>query len=70
MLDNALTIALDPLIPMPNTNSKQYFPDTNINSNRFELIFDSQFDRDLAYEAFLKPRMVDRPPEEQFADAA
>lgn len=35
MLDNALTIALDPLIPMPNTNAKQYFPDTNINTNRF-----------------------------------
>lgn len=70
MLDNALTMALDPLIPMPSTNSKQYFPDTNISSNQFELIFDSQFDRDVAYEQFLQPRMAEKPAEDNFVDAA
>jgi hypothetical protein len=53
MIDNVLTIALDPLMPMPANKNRQYFPDINLQSNRFMLIFDSTFDRDIRYEEHL-----------------
>jgi len=53
MLDNVMTLAVDPLLPMPPNKNRQYFPDVNLQNNRFELVFDSTFDRDEQYEQYL-----------------
>lgn len=52
MVDNALRLGLDPLYPPTPSpyNFKPYLTDNSIERNRFELIFDSQYDRQPAYE--------------------
>lgn len=35
MLDNVMTLTVDPLLPMPPNKNRQYFPDTNLANNRF-----------------------------------
>lgn len=52
MVENAFKIGLDPLYPptaCPYT-SKPFLTDSVLTKNRFELIFDSQYDRDLQYQ--------------------
>lgn len=56
-----MSLAVDPLLPMPPNKNRQYFPDTNLQTNRFELIFDSTFDRNQPYEQFLQRQMKVSP---------
>jgi hypothetical protein len=52
MVENAFKLGLDPIYPPTACpyNSKPYLSDNAIERNRFELIFDSQYDRLLQYE--------------------
>jgi hypothetical protein len=51
MVENAFKIGLDPLFPPTDCpyNAKPYIPDNFLETNKFELIFDFQYDRILDY---------------------